>query len=234
MKSLLVLVFAFSSLSAPPLRAAEPAAPFGVEFPNLDSAAVGEWWTRPQRRDMPNLLVPRDEVVAFALYTHDRGVLKLTAQLGNKITMLAYANPGDVSDEKQRGDGYGLVRFNKSTRQITFECWPRFAQVANGDRAQFPGWPMTVAMEDNDGRTPAAWLPRLEFEGASRPVVQVIDERNGEILYTVRAGGPSFQPRVYAPGKYTIKIGRDRPEVEILTGFQATAKDRAGSRDVRL
>ena len=25
--------------------------------------------------------VPRDQVVAFALYTHDRGVLKLTAQL---------------------------------------------------------------------------------------------------------------------------------------------------------
>jgi hypothetical protein len=198
--------------------------PFGFTNPAIVNTVYGRWWWPKDEKAGPNAVggspLP---------WTGD-----YLDGLGNKITMLAYANPGDVSDEKQRGDGYGLVRFNKSTRRIAFECWPRFAKVADGDRAQFPGWPMTVAMEDNDGRTPAAWLPRLEFEGASRPVVQVIDERNGEILYTVRAGGPSFQPRVYAPGKYTIKIGRDRPEVEILTGFQATAKDRAGSRDVRL
>jgi hypothetical protein len=31
--------------------------------------------------------------------------------LGNRITMLAYANPPDIRDERQRGDGYGLARF---------------------------------------------------------------------------------------------------------------------------
>src|SRR3972149_5629404 len=57
--------------------------PFGAEFPELDSLAVGEWWTKkPQGPNPPPPMdVPRDQVVAFALYTHDRGVLKLTAQL---------------------------------------------------------------------------------------------------------------------------------------------------------
>ena len=46
-------------------------------FPNLEKKASGQWWDVKQ----PNLVVPRDQVVAFALYTHDRGVLKLSAQL---------------------------------------------------------------------------------------------------------------------------------------------------------
>ena len=58
--------------------------PFGDEFPNLDSLAVGEWWKKPPPKGPnapPPLDVPRDQVVAFALYTVDRGVLKLSAQL---------------------------------------------------------------------------------------------------------------------------------------------------------
>ena len=92
---------------------------------------------------------------------------------------------------RQRGDGYGLVRFDKRTRRITFECWPRFSDVKNGDRAQFPGWPITVTMADNDGRKPLAWLAELEFQGAESAVVQVVQESTGDILYTVRklAGG---------------------------------------------
>ncbi len=58
--------------------------PFGDEFPDLDSLAVGEWWKKPTPKGPnapPPLDVPRDQVVAFALYTVDRGVLKLSAQL---------------------------------------------------------------------------------------------------------------------------------------------------------
>ena len=84
--------------------------------------------------------------------------------LGNRISMLAYANPEDLEDEKKRADGYGLVRFDKRTGQVTFECWPRFSQ---GE--QFPGWPITVRNDDNDGRRPVAWLPELIIEGAERP-----------------------------------------------------------------
>ena len=60
----------------------EPNQPFGSDFPKLDSDAVGEWWkTRGKRGNEPRLMVPRDEVLGFAVYTVARGTLKLTAQL---------------------------------------------------------------------------------------------------------------------------------------------------------
>ncbi|MEO8353763.1 MAG: hypothetical protein ABI680_18710, partial [Chthoniobacteraceae bacterium] len=47
------------------------------------SLATGEWWQAlpPKKNPPPSMNVPREDVVAFALYTQDRGVLKLTAQL---------------------------------------------------------------------------------------------------------------------------------------------------------
>ena len=75
----------------------------------------------------------------------------------NKITMVAYANPdkrlqdiagikpGDTRNAKANwADGYGLIRFHKKSGEVTFECWPRFADVTKPDAAQFPGWPQTV------------------------------------------------------------------------------------------
>ncbi|MCA9257593.1 MAG: metallophosphoesterase, partial [Planctomycetales bacterium] len=58
--------------------------PFGADHPELDSLAIGSWWekSRPRGANSPiDLDVPRNQVVAFALYTHDHGVLKMTAQL---------------------------------------------------------------------------------------------------------------------------------------------------------
>jgi hypothetical protein len=60
----------------------------------------------------------------------------------NKITMYAYVNPESPSS----GSGYGLIRFNKENKSVTFECWPREADVSKGDVGQFEGWPFTVAM----------------------------------------------------------------------------------------
>ena len=59
---------------------------------------------------------------------------------GNKITMQAYVNP----DSPSNGAGYGLIRFHKNKNQVTFECWPRHADVTKEDASQFLGWPITV------------------------------------------------------------------------------------------
>jgi hypothetical protein len=74
--------------------------------------------------------------------------------LGNKISVAAYANPDDVTDEKQRGDGYGIARFDfaDTTRgadgTLTFECWPRFPRIgADGAPTQYPGWPVHVPVK---------------------------------------------------------------------------------------
>ena len=60
----------------------------------------------------------------------------------NRITMHAYANPESVSG----GSGYGIVRFDKQAKAVTFECWPREADVSSEGARQFPGWPVTVSM----------------------------------------------------------------------------------------
>jgi hypothetical protein len=63
--------------------------------------------------------------------------------MDNKITMHAYANPENISEAA----GFGLIRFHKPTREVTFECWPRDVFVLEKGAAQFPGWPLTVRLE---------------------------------------------------------------------------------------
>ncbi len=189
--------------------------PYAFTSPALVNTIYGRWWHPEDEKAGPN------PVANSPLpWTGD-----FQDGLGNKISMLAYANPPNISDERQRADGYGIVRFDKKTRKITLECWPRFADAQDGDQAQFPGWPMTVSMSDNDGRKPVAWLPELVFQEAKNPVVQVIADKTEEVIYTLRVPGNRFQPPVFAPGEYTVKVGRDRPEKKLLTGVSAGARD---------
>jgi hypothetical protein len=60
----------------------------------------------------------------------------------NKITMHAYVNP----DNPSNGAGFGLIRFNKENKEVTFECWPRDVDVSAPEAKQFPGFPLTVKL----------------------------------------------------------------------------------------
>lgn len=60
----------------------------------------------------------------------------------NRITMHAYAN----REAGSNGDGYGLIKFRKSTKEVTFECWPREVDVTEPDAKQYPGWPVTIKL----------------------------------------------------------------------------------------
>ena len=194
--------------------------PYGFTSPALVNTVYARWWHPKDERAGANP-VPGSRLPWTGDYLDG---------LGNRISMMAYANPEDLADEKKRADGYGLVRFNKRTGQVTFECWPRFSQ---GE--QFPGWPITVRTDDNDGRRPVAWLPELIIEGAERPVVQIIDEASGEILYTIRVRGNRFQPLVYSERLFTVNAGRNRPDGVSLTGLRASgARDAAGRRRITL
>ncbi len=136
------------------------------------------------------------------------GPLEMTGEfldgLGNKINMLAYANPAPGNN---RAAGHGIIRFHKKTRKITIECWPRFSDVTDPNAKQFPGWPITIDQEDNYGKKAAAYLPAIQVSGMENPVVQVVDESNGEVVYTLRIQGNSYRPRVFQKGKYTIHVG---------------------------
>ncbi|MHB1559853.1 MAG: alkaline phosphatase D family protein, partial [Isosphaeraceae bacterium] len=108
--------------------------PYGFTSPALVNTIYGRWWHPRDEKPGPNP-VPGSPLP----WTGD-----FKDGLGNRISMMAYANPEKIQDERQRGDGYGIVRFDKKARRVTFECWPRFADAREGDRAQFPGWPITV------------------------------------------------------------------------------------------
>jgi hypothetical protein len=183
--------------------------PYGFTSPALVNTIYGRWWHPEDERAGANS-VPGSPLP----WTGD-----FLDGLGNRITMLAYANPPDIRDERQRGDGYGIARFDKRARTVTFECWPRFAEVASGDRAQFQGWPVTVEIDDNDGRQPTGWLPDLRFGGSVRPVVQVIDEPTGEVLYALRAPAGTWRPPVFGDGPFTIRTGADRPDGDAFRGL---------------
>jgi hypothetical protein len=198
--------------------------PYSFTSPALVNTTYGRWWHPLDEKSGPNP-VPDSPLP----WTGD-----FKDGLGNKLSMMAYANPADINNERQRADGYGIARFDKKTRQITFECWPRFFDAKAAEKAQFPGWPITVSMEKNDGREVLGWLPELVFENGANPVVQVLEDATGDILYTVRAQGGRFHPRVYSLVKHAIKIGADKPDAQTLAAFDPKPKADSGQRIVKL
>ncbi len=157
---------------------------------------------------------------------------------GNPMTVLAVKN-GDVKPPPKvlenlqgKASGLGVVRFDKKNREITIECWPFLTDPTTPD-SQFPGWPVTIKLEDNYARKAAAYLPTLKIQGPSNPVVQVLNERTGEIEYTLRISGNSFQPKVFDPdGRYTIKIGAE--EAQSHPGLTNLKPDAEGTIEVRI
>jgi hypothetical protein len=146
---------------------------------------------------------------------------------GNRITVWAVSNPYLSGKEPSllydRAPGYGIIRLNKKTQQITMECWPRYSDPEAPDVHQYPGWPITIQMEDNYGRQPRAWLPPIKTSGLDHPpVIQVIDEETGEIIYTIRAKESSYQPKVFKNGIYTLVVGEPgTKKLKTLTGIEA-------------
>jgi len=148
--------------------------------------------------------------------------------LGSRITVWAVANPGETTgrepaDLHDKMPGYGIIKLNKKERTITFECWPRYADPEDPETGgQYPGWPKTVDAEENYGRKPVAFLPTLEVSGLIDPVIQVIGEATGEIVYTLRIKGTSFRPKVFKEGKYTVKVGEPGTEkMRVLNGLKS-------------
>ncbi|MEX2114913.1 MAG: alkaline phosphatase D family protein [Pirellulales bacterium] len=127
------------------------------------------------------------------------------------LTVLAVANPAEkfrntpLENALDRASGIGLVRFDKSRRRITIECWPLLADISQPG-SQFAGWPIVIDAHANYGRRPAALLPTLAISGVENPVIRVTDETTGEMVYNLRMRGGSFQPWVFGLGEYTVAV----------------------------
>ncbi|NNE34258.1 MAG: hypothetical protein HKN13_03415, partial [Rhodothermales bacterium] len=132
---------------------------------------------------------------------------------GNRMTVRAVANPVRSGREPaalyDRSPGYGIIRFHKQSRDIESEAWPRWADPAiDADAKQYPGWPVTVSIESNYGLEAVGYLVTLAIDGLDDPVVQVLKQSTGEILYTRRIRGNWFRPPVFdASDRYTVSVG---------------------------
>lgn len=130
---------------------------------------------------------------------------------GNKMTVFAVSNPvftgKKPSNLYDRATGYGIVRINRVSRDITMECWPRFVDPSAANAKQYPGWPITINQMDNYNREAFAWLPKLEVENLQNPVIRVFSESDGRLVYALRISGSSFEPRVFESGTYRIEVG---------------------------
>ncbi len=57
--------------------------------------------------------------------------------------------------------------------------------------------------------------------------MQVIDESNQKIVYTLRINGTSFRPKVFKKGKYTVKVGQlGTDKMKILQGIRSLPPNR--------
>jgi len=206
------------------------------------------WWLplEPDREirtrlEQPVREAPDEEIYDVTQQDASEEVLEHTGRyvdgFGNRITMIAYANPDPSRRRYDRwraqAAGYGLIRFNKRTREMTLECWPRGCDVTSPQCEQYPGWPVTITQEDNYGRQPLAYLPTLEFVDREDPVVQVIREDVNEVVYTLRVNGTSYQPRVFEQGLYTIRVGEE-DAFRVFEGIQPLEPGESATMEVRL
>jgi len=130
---------------------------------------------------------------------------------GNLMSVHAVSNPfysgKKPSKLYDRATGYGIVRFNRKTRDIKIECWPRWVDPSKENAKQYPGWPITINQDDNYNRKIIGYLPELVIKNMTSPVVQIINQFTNEIIYTKRIAGTSFKPPVFETGNYKIKVG---------------------------
>ena len=137
----------------------------------------------------------------------------------NKVTNYAAANPakmpaGNVLNT--RSAGFGVLRLNTKTRDITMECWPRNVDITAPKAKQYMGWPRTISQVDN--YSPRSWgnLGALTFD-VDDPVIQLVDSSNNEVLYTIRISGRTFTPKGPKGKSFTIKAGKDTPSQTVAT-----------------
>lgn len=172
---------------------------FVFTLPALNNTWPRRWWpeTDPDHQPLPGQ--PR--------YTGN-----FKDAFGNRITVLAAANPVKTSRSPailyDRVPGYGIVVFDKARRRIRCECWPRHVDPVANPEGQYGGWPIEIDQQQIGGRQPTGYLPVLEVEGITDPVVQVFNQQSGELEYALRIKGQSCRPKVFDNNtRYKIRVG---------------------------
>mgnify|MGYP006077854279 FL=1 len=135
------------------------------------------------------------------------GQPNLTSAFPHHVRVLGAGNPHQYHNQTRnispanlhdRGAGYGIVRIEKNSRQITFETWPLHADPDYPNTgSQFDDWPITISQTDNDGRIPTGFLPLIDSGYQLAPVLSVYNESTGELVYSIRTRDNLVRPPVY-------------------------------------
>jgi hypothetical protein len=156
---------------------------------------------------------------------------------GNKMTVYAVSNPYFTGKKParlyDRATGYGIVKLNKATRNITIECWPRWVDPSKPDAKNYNGWPIKINQMDNYGKKAVAYLPTLKITGLENPVVHIVNELNGQTIYTLRITGTSFRPKVFRDGIYTVIVEEpDQNQIQKFENIQSIPENDDQTLDI--
>lgn len=154
-----------------------------------------------------------------------------TDHFGHPMTVLAVKNgPARPSTEIiqnliEKTSGFGMVRFDKTKRTITIECWPFGSEFGKPGAAQFETWPVVSSQLDQYARKATAQLPRLQITGARKPLVEVMDAK-GELVHAIRVQTREWQPLVFSEGSYTIRVSDpETGKAKVLKAVAATKEN---------
>ena len=148
----------------------------------------------------------------------------------NKMTVLAIANPihKDNTEKENllngRASGYGIIRFNKTTRKTTFECWARNVDMFAPESKPYNGWPITFKQTDNYFIKDGYQLPKLKIS-KSNQVVIIRNNYTKEVVSSLRILGNTYQPKVIHTGLYTIEVGEGENRT-YLRNVEAKSKNK--------
>lgn len=133
---------------------------------------------------------------------------------GHPMTVLAVFNPAIKPQAQdllelmtEKGSGFGLVRFDKSKRQVVLEGWPYSGDPSDPQSPQWPGWPVTVSQQENLGAA-IGYLPAVDLRGLDQPLVKVYDSSTGELVYAIRPVEELFHPPVFQEGPHQVVVVR--------------------------
>ncbi len=157
-------------------------------------------------------------------YTDGFGHPNLIYAIGNPEEEPSGPNRYELMHEK--ASGYGMIHFDQEQQNITMEAYGFLDKPGQDKPEQFPGWPLTIHLTENDGRKAKGYLPTINVSGLDNPVVAIYHEPSGELVYNLRVKGNSFQPKVYDEGSYLIKVGE--PETDTWKELPGVSPD-AGS-----
>lgn len=147
-----------------------------------------------------------------------------TDAFGNKNYVYAVGNPGKITIDNSsrynhaqiRSSGFGFVTFNTTERTINIDAFRFNADVINPNpvRDEFPGWPLKISQFDNLGMGANNVLPEISVNIPNQ-IIQVINEKNGELINIYRIKGNKVQPKLFEKGTFMIKVGEGNNVKEI-------------------